>query len=69
MEVHQANAIKLAQFLEGHKNVKKVYYGDDYRVRDSLALLEKVGIEIERLQDVLTNDRHFEQEGFRALFR
>lgn len=26
MEVHQANAIKLAHFLEGHKNVKKVYY-------------------------------------------
>lgn len=23
----------------------------------------------ERLTDVLTNDRHFEQEGFRALFR
>jgi cystathionine gamma-synthase len=26
MEVHQANAIKIAHFLEGHKNVKKVYY-------------------------------------------
>jgi O-succinylhomoserine (thiol)-lyase len=26
MEAHQANAIKIAQFLEGHKNVKKVYY-------------------------------------------
>jgi len=23
----------------------------------------------EELTDVLTNDRHFEQEGFRALFR
>lgn len=23
----------------------------------------------ERLVDVLTNDRHFEQEGFRAVFR
>ncbi len=23
----------------------------------------------QRLRDVLTNDRHFEQEGFRALFR
>ena len=26
MEAHQANAIKVASFLEGHKNVKKVYY-------------------------------------------
>jgi len=26
MEAHQANAIKIAQFLEGHKNIKKVYY-------------------------------------------
>lgn len=26
MEAHQANAIKIAQFLDNHKNVKKVYY-------------------------------------------
>lgn len=26
MEAHQANALKIAQFLEAHKNVKKVYY-------------------------------------------
>jgi len=26
MEAHQANAIKIAEFLEQHKNVKKVYY-------------------------------------------
>ena len=26
MEAHQANALKLAQFLETHKHVKKVYY-------------------------------------------
>lgn len=26
MEAHQANAIKIAEFLEGHKSVKKVYY-------------------------------------------
>ncbi len=26
MEEHQANAIEIAHFLEGHKNVKKVYY-------------------------------------------
>ncbi len=26
MDVHQANALKVARFLEAHKNVKKVYY-------------------------------------------
>lgn len=26
MEAHQANALSIAKFLEGHKNVKKVYY-------------------------------------------
>ena len=26
MEAHQSNAIRIAHFLEGHKNVKKVYY-------------------------------------------
>lgn len=26
MEAHQSNALKIARFLEGHKNVKKVYY-------------------------------------------
>jgi cystathionine beta-lyase/cystathionine gamma-synthase len=26
MEAHQANAVKIARFLEEHKNVKKVYY-------------------------------------------
>jgi cystathionine beta-lyase/cystathionine gamma-synthase len=26
MEAHQANAVQIARFLEGHKNVKKVYY-------------------------------------------
>ncbi|MGE4232671.1 MAG: cytidine/deoxycytidylate deaminase family protein [Bacteriovoracia bacterium] len=30
-------------------NVKKVYYGEDYRIRDSLSLLESVGISIEQL--------------------
>jgi dCMP deaminase len=27
-------------------NVKKIYYGEDYRVRDSLEILKTVGIEI-----------------------
>ena len=26
MEAHQANAVQIAEFLENHKNVKKVYY-------------------------------------------
>lgn len=30
-------------------NVKKIYYGEDYRVRDSIKTLESVGIPTERL--------------------
>lgn len=30
-------------------NVKKVFYGQDYRIRDSLDLLRSVGIEVEQL--------------------
>lgn len=30
-------------------NVKKVYYAEDYRLRDSVALLESVGITVEKL--------------------
>jgi dCMP deaminase len=30
-------------------NVKRVYYGHDYRNRDSLALFDTVGIEVQRL--------------------
>ena len=30
-------------------NVKKVYYGEDYRVRDSVELLRAVGIDVEKL--------------------
>jgi predicted nucleic acid-binding protein len=36
------------------------------------SLIDCISMEIMRregLTDVLTNDRHFEQEGFRALFR
>lgn len=28
-------------------NVKKIFYGEDYRIRDSLILLKSVGIEVE----------------------
>jgi dCMP deaminase len=31
-------------------NVKKIFYGEDYRVRDSIALLESVGIQIQKLE-------------------
>ncbi len=31
-------------------NVKKVFYGEDYRIRDSLDLLKSVGIETEKLE-------------------
>lgn len=30
-------------------NVKTVYYGEDYRIRDSIALLESVGIKVEKI--------------------
>ncbi len=30
-------------------NVKRVYYGEDYRVRDSVSLLTSVGIQVEQL--------------------
>lgn len=32
-------------------NVKKVYYGEDYRVKDSIELLRSVGIEVAQLAD------------------
>lgn len=32
-------------------NVKSVFYGQDYRVRDSLALLTSVGIQVQQLPD------------------
>ena len=32
-------------------NVKKVVYGEDYRVKDSVKVLESVGIEVVRLED------------------
>ena len=31
-------------------NVKKIFYGEDYRIRDSIALLESVGIKIQKLE-------------------
>lgn len=32
-------------------NVKRVWYGEDYRVRDSLELFKQVGIEIAQMQE------------------
>lgn len=31
-------------------NVKKVYYAQDYRIRDSVALLESVGIAVQQME-------------------
>ncbi|MBN21291.1 MAG: hypothetical protein CL678_08380 [Bdellovibrionaceae bacterium] len=31
-------------------NVQKIYYDQDYRIRDSIALLESVGIQIQKLE-------------------
>ena len=32
-------------------NVKTVYYGEDYRIRDSIALLESGGIQVKKLDE------------------
>lgn len=32
-------------------NVKAVFYGEDYRIRDSVQLLESVGIRVERMSE------------------
>ena len=41
--------VQCAKRLINLGNVKKIYYGNDYRVRDSLQVLASVGIEIAQL--------------------
>ena len=41
--------VQCAKRLINLGNVKKVFYGEDYRIRDSLDLLSRVGIEAERM--------------------
>jgi dCMP deaminase len=41
--------VQCAKRLINLGNVRKVYYGEDYRIRDSLELLRSVGIQVERL--------------------
>jgi dCMP deaminase len=41
--------IACAKRLINLGNVKKIYYGEEYRIRDSLKILEAVGIPTERL--------------------
>ena len=38
--------VQCAKRLINLGNVKRVYYGEDYRIRDSIQLLESVGIEV-----------------------
>jgi dCMP deaminase len=42
--------VQCAKRLINLGNVKQVYYGEDYRIRDSIALLESVGIKVELLR-------------------
>ena len=42
--------VQCAKRLINLGNVKKVFYGQDYRVKDSLSLLHSVGIEVEQLE-------------------
>ena len=41
--------VQCAKRLINLGNVKKVYYGEDYRIRDSIDVLKSVGIEVELL--------------------
>jgi len=41
--------VQCAKRLINLGNVRKVYYGEDYRIRDSVALLGSVGIHVEQL--------------------
>src|SRR3954470_22559821 len=41
--------VQCAKRLINLGNVRQVYYGEDYRIRDSVALLESVGIKVEQL--------------------
>ena len=41
--------VQCAKRLINLGNVRKIFYGNDYRIRDSIAVLESVGIQIEKL--------------------
>ncbi len=43
--------VQCAKRLINLGNVKKIYYGQDYRVKDSIELLKRVGIPVEILCD------------------
>ncbi len=42
--------VQCAKRLINLGNVKKIYYGEDYRIRDSLEVLKTVGIQVEHLK-------------------
>jgi len=44
--------VQCAKRLINLGNVKTVYYGQDYRIKDSLELLHAVGIKVEQFRDV-----------------
>ncbi|MDQ2840539.1 MAG: hypothetical protein M3Y72_05765 [Acidobacteriota bacterium] len=63
------NVVVIPQSHEFFAAGLEVYRGrpdKGYSLTDCISMLT---MRRERLNDVLTNDRHFEQEGFRALFR
>lgn len=43
--------VQCAKRLINLGNVKAVYYGEDYRIRDSISLLESVGIQVQKLDE------------------
>src|SRR5688572_319876 len=42
--------VQCAKRLINLGNVKQVYYGEDYRIRDSVELLRSVGIDVQKLE-------------------
>lgn len=42
--------VQCAKRLINLGNVKRVYYGEDYRLRNSVELLKQVGIEVQKLE-------------------
>jgi dCMP deaminase len=46
--------VQCAKRLINLGNVKAVFYGQDYRIRDSLELLKSVGIRVEQVQGAMS---------------
>ena len=59
----------IAQSREGFLDGLDLYEARPYKGYSLADCISMQAMRRKGLTDVLTNDRHFEQEGFRALFR